>query len=62
MLKKSAFSKHTVLVAAERVRTGVSSARTIACSKRTEKTRDEIDRAFRAASKAVRESGGSSGA
>lgn len=57
MLKKSAFSKHTVLVAAERVRTGMNSPRSVACSTRTEKTQAEIERAFRAASIAVRESG-----
>jgi hypothetical protein len=57
MLKKSTFSKRTVLVAAERVRTSCSSTRAVACSARTEKTRDEIDRAFRAASKTVRGTG-----
>ena len=55
MLKRRLFSRDAVLAAAERVRTG---ARMTVSSDRvphicTEKTAEEIDRAFRAAFRAV---------
>lgn len=61
MAKKSVFSKRTVIVAAERVRTGASLSRDAVYPRRIEKTRDEIERAFRAASITVRESGDAGG-
>lgn len=54
MERKAYCSRHTILVAAERIRSGAYPA---SCpTVRTEKTQGEIDRAFRAAFEALNRS------